>query len=607
MAGRGRAARVELQELVGDVLHGLPDRRLPLLPAEAAQLVERGRRPVARRRVFLDEIQPFDGHEQLRVSGVTEVDHLADEAGVLDAREPRESPEAVVAMHDDVPDLQVTKVRQERFRRGFAARRRGARLAEEVRRREQQNARGPEEKPRARAARNDAARAGREGRNDVLGSSLMLDLVFVEKALDVLALALRLGGEENGKAVLPRARDLLHDVREPVLEGQDRLRADRDLLASRHGRGEGDERARLELGRQAVRVAREARRIGHDASGVPGLLVVEAKDVRRPAELRGDSIGIVEGENEVDCVVEDVGFRSEEKRQQLLEAVVPAREREVARHRRVVVRRAAVRKNAERRLARLTRVGRERHGRERHQGKRSRRALRIRVEGADRRDGVQVELHPDWLGEMWRDDVEEAASHREIARLRHEVRARVALVEKGLGDARGQDVVSHGQRARTLPEIVRRRQAPEKGARRDDQHVHRALREARQRPEFLAPDLQRRRDLLIGRQRRRGEKCHAILAENARRVAREGRRVALVGEHGGPFQPERRAYGLEEVRQEAGGRPRQRHASRRRSEDPRLDPPGKTLHRGRGGKRVEKRIPPPRHPVDYGRARPSAP
>ena len=119
----------------------------------------------------------------------------------------------------------------------------------------------------------------------------------------------------------------------------------------------------------------------------------------------------------------------------------------------------------------------------------------------------------------------------------------------------GRHVVAHGERARALPEIVRRRQAPEKRARRDDEKLHRAFREARQRPEFLAPHLQRRRDLLIGRERRRRKERHALLAENARGVAREGRRIALVGEHDGPFQPERRAHGLEEVGQKAGGAP----------------------------------------------------
>ena len=174
---------------------------------------------------------------------------------------PANLPEAVVAVDDDVPDLQVAEVRQERLRRGLAARRRGARLAEEIRRREEQDARRPEEEARARPARDDAARAGRERRDGVLGLSVVLDLVFVEEALDVLALALRLGGEENGEAVLPRARDLLRDVREPVLEGQDRLGPDRDRVAARARRGRA-RRARAVRAPSVRRSASPARRAG---------------------------------------------------------------------------------------------------------------------------------------------------------------------------------------------------------------------------------------------------------------------------------------------------------------------------------------------------------
>ncbi len=598
--GRG-TARVELQELVGDVLHGFLDRGLPPLPAQAAEPVERGERPFAGRGVLLDEVQALDRHEQLRVSRVAHVHHLARQPRVLHVRETGELSEPVVAMHDDVAHLQVAEVREECLRRGLPPRGLGARLAEEIHRREEENARRAEHETRARAAGDDAAGPRRERRDDVLGRSLVLDLVFGEQALHVLALALRRGGEQDREAVLPRARDLLRHVRQPVLERQDRLRSDRNRLARRHGRLERDLDAFLEIPGQPVRVSREARRIGHDASGLSGLPVVEVEDVRRAGELSCHRVQVVHGEDEAPRMVEDVGLVRRQKRQQLLEAVVPARERKVARHGRIVGRRAAVGENALRRLARRARVGRERHRRERHQRERARRPLRVRVERPDRGDGVQVELDAHGLREVRREDVEKTAAHGEIAGLGHEVGALVALVEERFGDARGRHLVARREGARALPEVVGRRQAPEEGARRDDEKIDRAFREARQGPELLAPHLQRRRDLLVRRQCGRRKERHALLAENARGVARKGGGVALVREHDEPSQAERRPHGLEEVGQEARGRPREGHASRRRPEHPRLDPPRQTLHRGRGGERLEQRIPPPRHAADYGR------
>src|ERR1035437_9270926 len=92
-------------------------------------------------------------------------------------------------MHDAIADLQVAQVREECLRRGLPPRRLGARLAEEILRREKENARRTEEETRTRAAREDTARPRRERRDHVLGLPLVLDLVFGEEPLHVLALA----------------------------------------------------------------------------------------------------------------------------------------------------------------------------------------------------------------------------------------------------------------------------------------------------------------------------------------------------------------------------------------------------------------------------------
>ena len=78
-----------------------------------------------------------------------------------------------------------------------------------------------------------------------------------------------------------------------------------------------------------------------------------------------------------------------------------------------------------------------------------------------------------------------------------------------------------------------------------------------ERPELLAPHLERRRDPLVRRERGRREERHALLAENARGVARRRRRRRARGRtRRAHLSPSGRADGLEEVRQEAGGRPR---------------------------------------------------
>ena len=202
--------------------------------------------------VLLDEVQPLDRDEELRVARVAQVDHLAHDARVVDRREAREAAEAVVAVDDDVPDPQVAQVGEERLGRRLPPRRRGARLAEEVRRREEEDARAAGTgSPRRGPPDDDAARARRERRGRVAVRALVVDLVLGEEALDVLALALRRGGEDDREAVLPRARDLLRRVREPVLEGEDRLGADRDGLARGDGGREGEERSAARRPRRA--------------------------------------------------------------------------------------------------------------------------------------------------------------------------------------------------------------------------------------------------------------------------------------------------------------------------------------------------------------------
>ena len=73
MAGHGLARRVELQQLLGHVAHGLLDARLGFFPGRAAELVERRRRAAG---VLLDQIEPLERDEQLVLAGVAELHEL---------------------------------------------------------------------------------------------------------------------------------------------------------------------------------------------------------------------------------------------------------------------------------------------------------------------------------------------------------------------------------------------------------------------------------------------------------------------------------------------------------------------------------------------------
>ena len=78
VGGKGMAAhrlsrRVELQQLLGHVAHGLLHAGLGLLPGGAAKAIDWRPR---RAGVLLDEIEPLDRHEQLVLAGVAQLHEL---------------------------------------------------------------------------------------------------------------------------------------------------------------------------------------------------------------------------------------------------------------------------------------------------------------------------------------------------------------------------------------------------------------------------------------------------------------------------------------------------------------------------------------------------
>ena len=116
---RHRLARgVELEQLLGHVAHRLLDARLGLLPGRAAEPVERRARGAG---VLLDEIEPLDRDEELVFAGVAELHELLRLEADVDALQADEDADAVVDVDDEVADLQIAEVREERPRRGLAA------------------------------------------------------------------------------------------------------------------------------------------------------------------------------------------------------------------------------------------------------------------------------------------------------------------------------------------------------------------------------------------------------------------------------------------------------------------------------------------------------
>ena len=126
---------VELEQLLGHVAHRLLDARLGLFPCRAAQPIERRPRSAG---VFLNQIEPFDRHEQLVVAVIAKLEEF-----LLTARADRrlcwcqllqadELADPVIDMDDEVANLQIAQVREKRLREVAALLRRAALFLENV-------------------------------------------------------------------------------------------------------------------------------------------------------------------------------------------------------------------------------------------------------------------------------------------------------------------------------------------------------------------------------------------------------------------------------------------------------------------------------------------
>ena len=171
VAGDRAPLSVELEQLFGHVAHRLLDACLGLFPGGPAQTIERRPGPAG---VLLNEIQPFNGNEELVVAVVANLEELlhvgrgpgdraADGAQLLEADE---FADAVIDMDDQVADLEIAQVGQERLRQIAPLLGRSALLLENIRLRVQlQRTAGETEAARERADGDE-----HPGRMDVFGA-----------------------------------------------------------------------------------------------------------------------------------------------------------------------------------------------------------------------------------------------------------------------------------------------------------------------------------------------------------------------------------------------------------------------------------------------------
>ena len=223
----GLARGVELEQLLGHVAHRLLDARLRLLPGRAAELVERR---LGAAGVLLNEIEPLDRDEELVFAVVAKLHELLDVRTDFDPLQPDEHADAVIDMDDEVADLEVAEVRQERARRRAAPLVRGlALLFEDVRLGPDLEAASGRRKPFVQMAVRDEDRR----RPRVLGAIDRHgeDFVLGEQFDRALGAAVRVGDEEDDLAALARAPDLGDPVADPAAEVLRRLR--RDVLQAR--------------------------------------------------------------------------------------------------------------------------------------------------------------------------------------------------------------------------------------------------------------------------------------------------------------------------------------------------------------------------------------
>ena len=190
-----------------------------------------GRRAAA---VLLDQIEPLDGNEELVVAVVAQLQELLDVVADRNLLEADELADAVVHVHDEVADLQIAQVGQERGGRGSLAERVAVRAGALPRRRR----RGIDRQPGARQA--EAARELAVGHERGAGRLVVgvprpgrPHVVVAEELHRALGAAARPGDEEHRVVARERLPDVGHPVGDAALELLRRLIGDLQAVTLR--------------------------------------------------------------------------------------------------------------------------------------------------------------------------------------------------------------------------------------------------------------------------------------------------------------------------------------------------------------------------------------
>src|SRR5262249_51906343 len=107
------ARRVQLEEFLGHVAHGLLDLGFRALPRRAAKAIDRR---LARAGVFLYEIEALNRHEELVFARIPQLEKLLLVLADADLLQPDEYADAVIDMDHVVADFEVPKIGKERLR-----------------------------------------------------------------------------------------------------------------------------------------------------------------------------------------------------------------------------------------------------------------------------------------------------------------------------------------------------------------------------------------------------------------------------------------------------------------------------------------------------------
>jgi len=103
--------------------------------------------------------------------------------------------------------------------------------------------------------------------------------------------------------------------------------------------------------------------------------------------------------------------------------------------------------------------------------------LAVGIEGAERLDGVTEELHPDRVGQLRREDVQDAAADGELAGLGDRVFGGVARVDQAPADLRERDLALQPQLQEPRDVRLRRGVSVQQALGRCDQGIRRVVQE----------------------------------------------------------------------------------------------------------------------------------